>query len=142
MEAPMPARLNLLFSCLLLAGVGVGCDADSPFSLLFSGPDCTISDLRRLDASPGNFAKSMFIVSNTGDGATAFNIGLQVTLKTGNLIVDRTGIGVGDLNSGESIVAEVWFSSINSHSEYDRAEYYLWWYDAEGTYYDKQFINP
>ncbi len=127
---------------LLLSMLASGCSPDSPLSILVSPPDVGISQVQYLPSAPGEFAKSTFTVTNTGGGATAFNIGVQVTFKSGNFIVARNAAGIGTLVQGESIRGEVWFTELPQPGAFDKADYLVWWYDAQGTYYDKEIIDP
>ncbi len=111
------------------------CSPDSPIELVFSPPTCAITEVDKIDASFPEFAKIKMTVENTGD-ATAFDAGCSISLKIGNTIIERGAISFGTLSSGEACRGEAWFSQIRSHSEYDYAEYYLSWYDAEGNFHD------
>ena len=115
----------------------IGCDPNSDFGILFSPPKCDIVSIEKFDASPGNFAKFVITVKNTGDGATAENIGCEIKLKKDNTIIETDYAGFGSLNPGESAIGEAWFTRITNNSQYDYYEIILYWYDANGGYYQK-----
>ncbi len=129
-----PRFLSLLLLVVLLL-MSSGCNPDSPFAVAISPPTCSIIDVTRIDASFPEFAKIRMTVENTGE-ATAFDVGCEIKLKTGNTIIARGAISFGTLESQEACVGEDWFSQIQSHTEYDYAEYYLYWYDSQGDYHD------
>ncbi|MGH7601606.1 MAG: hypothetical protein ACREOI_35035 [bacterium] len=115
----------------------LSCSPDSPLGILFDPPKCEVTGLEAKDKTPGNFARMEITVANTGDGATAYNVRFFIKLKKGNTIIDSDGTSFGTLKAGEAALGEVWFSRIETHSEYDNAESKLYWYDAEGGYYEK-----
>jgi hypothetical protein len=125
-------HLALLSGSFLLF---VGCSPDSPLALAFSPPSCSIVGIQKINASFPDPAKIRMTVQNTGD-ATAYDVACGIKLKTGSHIVAQSAIYFGTLASGESYTQEAWFSAIQSHSEYQNAEYHLYWYDAEGNYHD------
>ncbi len=125
----------LSFVILLLIFLS-GCDADSPLGILFDPPECEVTSLQKLDAQPGQFAKFIITVENTGTGATAYNVGCTVRLKQGNTFIESSGTYFGDLKERESSMSEVWFTSIDNHNQYSSAEVTLYWYDAEDGYYE------
>lgn len=110
--------------------------ADSPFAILFSPPECQMFILEKKDHEPGHPAQIVMSVENTGSKNTAYSVGCSIKLKRGNTIIDRSVVGFGTLQPGEAAINEAWFSRIEKHSEYDHAEYTLYWYDAEGGYYE------
>lgn len=113
------------------------CAADSPLGILLSPPECQIISFTENDREPGHFARIVMTVQNTGSKSTAYNVGCEIKLKRGNTIIDRSGAGFGTLRPGEAAIDEAWFTRIEKHSEYDRAKITLFWYDAEGGYYEK-----
>jgi hypothetical protein len=113
-----------------------GCGADSPLSLRFHPPKCAISSIEKRDEVPGRFARIVMTVQNT-DRATASNVGCEIRLKRGNIVIETSGAGFGTLKEGEAAIGEARFPRIEKHTEYDFAEYTLYWYDAEGGYYQK-----
>jgi uncharacterized protein YcfL len=126
----------LVLTLPLLALFFSGCDPDSPVSVMFSPPQVVIDRVDKVDAVFPYFAKIVMTVRNSGSGATAYSIECVITLKQGNMIIDRGVISYGDLKPGESIRDEAWFNNIKSHSEYTSIEYHLFWYDSQGNYYD------
>ncbi len=127
---------------VLSATALVGCSPDSALGVLFDPPDCSISDVHRYNAAPGAFAEVDMTVANSGSGGTAIDVNCSVKLKSGNLIVDESGVGIGMLESNEARRVTILFTEIQNHNEYDQAVYYLWWYDAQGGYHDKTVVNP
>ena len=113
----------------------LSCSPDSTLGVLFDPPNCEITSLQKEDASPGQFAKFVITVKNGGSGATAYNVTCLVKLKNGNTIIDRGSAYFGSLNTGESAVAEAWFSNITSQDQYQSYDITLYWYDAQGGYY-------
>jgi hypothetical protein len=126
--------LALVFAIPLLVAA-TGCNPDSPFSVLFNPPECSIIDVQKSDPAWPQPAKIVMTVQNRSD-ATAYNIQCDITLKSGNFIVDDGVIFFGTLGSGEIISEEVLFWKLSSHSEYTSATYHLCWYDSQGTYHD------
>jgi hypothetical protein len=114
-----------------------GCAADSPMGILFHPPECSITSIEKQDGAFAKFAKIFMKVENTGSGATAYDVGCIIKLKTGNTIIETSSAHFGTLKSGEAALDEVRFSRIEKHNEYGYAEYKLYWYDAEGGYYEK-----
>ncbi len=113
------------------------CTADSPLGILLSPPDCAIISLEKKDDAPGQFAAIIMAVENTGSKSTAYDVGCYIKLKLGNTIIDWGSTSFGTLRPGEAAINEAWFTKIEKHSEYDRAEFTLFWYDADGGYYEK-----
>jgi hypothetical protein len=114
----------------------VGCSADSPLGIRFNPPKCVIVNIEKRDKAPGQFAKIVMTVQNTGDRATACNIGCEIRLKRGNLVIETRTAGFGTLKPGEAAIGEAWFTRIEKHTEYNFAEYTLFWYDAQDGYYE------
>ncbi len=129
--------MKLLFKSIIVISFFLiaGCDPNSDFGILSSPPKCQITNIEKDNASPGNFAKFVITVENTGDGATAESVGCTIKLKKGNTIIDRGYAYFGSLNPGESAIDEAWFTEIQYQSEYDTYEIILYWYDANGGYY-------
>lgn len=130
-------KLIICFSFLVLF---VGCDENSPVSLLFDPPECKLSVVDKVDYSPGEFAKIKIKVKNDSD-PIAYNVWCEVECKRNSTIIERKTIHLGTLESEESILDEVWLSKIKTHKEYNRIEFYLSWEDAEGEYYDKYYYS-
>lgn len=130
-------KMKVLYKYVIIISLFLfaGCDPNSDFGILFSPPKCEITNIKMENASPGNFAKFIITAENTGDGATAENVGCTVKLKIGNTIIDRGSAYFGSLNPGESAIDEAWFSHITNQNEYDSYEITLFWYDANGAYY-------
>ncbi len=128
--------LSSVLAFTLPALLALGCDADSPMGVLFTPPECVIDQVQWVDGSPGSFAKIVMTVRNTGDGGTAFSTTCGINLKVGNTIIERNGIGFGDLRPGESCRSEAWITEVNTQSEFTSAEYHLYWYDSQGGYHD------
>jgi hypothetical protein len=111
-----------------------GCSPDSLLGIIFSPPHCEITGIQKYDASPGQFAKFVITAKNTGE-ATAYNAGCNIKLKNGNTIIDWGYADFGTLESGESAIAEAWFTGITKQTDYQSYVITLYWYDADGGYY-------
>ena len=122
----------------LMAFLFTGCDANSPLSLIFNPPQCSINNIVEEDYRPGHFARYIIIASNDHE-AIAFDVGCTIKLKRGRLIIERSTAYFGTLEQGESAQSEAWFSNIKTHDEYSYAEIVLYWYDANGDYYEKYY---
>ena len=131
----MRRRILHLVCVAPLLVAAAGCSPDSPLGVLFDPPECSIIDLKKLDAVWPQPAKIALTVKNNG-GATAYDVACEIKLKTGGTIVDEGVAYFGTLESGESISEEAWFTRISTHSEYGNATYHLYWYDSQGTYHD------
>lgn len=112
-----------------------GCELDSPGNLIFNSPQCKINSVSDLKIPDFGFAKMTVEVKNTGNGPTAFNVSLRVKLKKENKIISEGYDSITSLSEGESKDCEVWFSEIESHSEYSSVVTDLSWEDAEGNFY-------
>lgn len=130
--------LTLLPALLLTS---YGCNPDSPLSVAFSPPTCSIDAIEKTDASWPYPATISMTVRNTGD-ATAFDVECQIKLKSGNTILDENAIYFGTLSSGESYAQHASFWNIHSHSDYGTAEYYLYWYDSQGDVHNLSIAAP
>lgn len=114
-----------------------GCVADSPLGILFSLPECSIISVEKMDGADGGSAAIAMTVRNTGSNSTAYYVGCSIKLKRGNTIIDRGVAYFWTLRPGEAAIDEARFYRIEKHSEYDRVEYTLYWYDAEDGYYEE-----
>ena len=120
--------------CLSLPVIFLGCDPDSPFSVLIDPPRCSIASIQKSDASWPQPAKISLTVKNGGE-ATAYDVECDIKLKSGNTIIDEGIVYFGTLESQESCAEEAWFMKIATHSEYSTTEYHLFWYDSQGDYH-------
>ncbi|MGD9487180.1 MAG: hypothetical protein AB7W47_04120 [Calditrichaceae bacterium] len=116
----------------------ISCDENSRLSLAFSPPKCTLAELEKKDYTPGSFARISYKATNVSD-PIAFSVACIIKLKKGNLIVDRSSVYFGTLESGESSIEDAVFSKIKTHTEYDDVEITLSWYDANNEYYEKSY---
>ncbi len=115
----------------------VSCDVDSPTSLLFNSPRCRIQNISAVEfpAFP-HFPQMTITVINDGDGPTAYHVGCILRLKNGNHILDDGLALFGTLYNGESRSDEIWFSDLKESDKISSKEILLYWYDAEGNYYE------
>ncbi len=126
-----------IFVALLAGGWLAGCAADSPLGILFSPPDCSIVYMSKYDPDASRrWPEIELMVHNRDDNSTAFSVGCTFKLKRGNVIIDRGFASFGALEPGEAALATVRFTGIESHREYSDLEYTLFWYDAQGGYYE------
>lgn len=102
-----------------------GCAADSSLGILFHPPECRITSLEKQDGAFAKFAKIVMTVENNGEGATAYDVGCIIKLKTGNTIIETSSAYFGTLKSGEAAIGVAAFSRIEKPSEYGYAEYKL-----------------
>ena len=121
----------LLIPLLLLSG----CSPDSPLSVLFSPPHCSVVSVKEVDGSDYSFAKIIVTVKNDGDGATAYNIGCTIQLKNGSYIVETESGYFGTLQQGESTSDEILFANIKTRADYQTLNITLYWWDSQDTYY-------
>jgi len=68
--------LVLVSSCLFC----LGCDENSPLSLAFDPPECSITNISEDDHRPGHFARYYITVSNNSE-PIAFDVGCVIKLK-------------------------------------------------------------
>lgn len=121
----------------LFSFIFVSCDVDSPTSLLFNSPHCSILEISEVEFPPyPKFPQMTITVINNGDGPTAMHVGCYVRLKNGNHIL-KDGIALfGTLYEGESRSDEIWFSGLKPTDIITKKEITLYWYDAEDNYYE------
>ncbi len=130
MEVPMKTTA-LLPSSLLMLFLASGCNLED----LLETPepeiptaDCIITDITTVDGDGIHFAKVIMTAQNRSYETTAYNVSCEVKLKNGNTILERATIFFGDLEPGESAIAEAWLTKIVAHSDYERMEYSLGWF--------------
>jgi hypothetical protein len=126
-------RLLILINIIPLFLIS-GCSPDSLLGIIFSPPHCEVSGIQKYDAAPGEFAKFVITVKNNGE-ATAYDVGCSIKLKNGNTIIDWGNADFGTLESGESAIAEAWFTEITKQTDYQSYQMTLYWYDADNGYY-------
>jgi len=135
----MKAKWMLFF---LFAVLFIGCEEDSDFWRESSGlykPKCTVSSVQKIDKGPDQYFPEIKVtVSNSEDGAAAYNVGGTIKFKRGDLIVDRCVMALGTLKRGEGIMKECKLS-MDSHSEYNTIVISLQWSDINGRVYQRDF---
>jgi hypothetical protein len=127
---------SLIAILILLLATLSGCDVNSPVSLIFNSPKCRITNYS-MNFQKTGFTTLQITVVNNGDGPTAYNIGCSVRLKYGDYIVDESSAYFGYLNSNESKTEEAIFTKVKSSYDYSYMEINLYWYDADGDYYQE-----
>lgn len=123
--------MTALSCALLLLSFTPGCELMEMLEPTPPEPplaDCVVTELTKVDAGPGEPAKVILVVLNRSSDVAASGVSCELKVKSGNTILERTWVWVGDLEPGESAVENVWLSSIKSHSEYSVLEYELTWY--------------
>ena len=132
----MKRQVNRLFLIVMLMFFLVSCDIDSPTSLLFNSPRCSIQSITDIEFPNAGFPKSIITVINNGDGPTAYHVGCIVRLKNGNHILDDGLASFGTLFEGETRSDEIWFSGLKKTDVIEKKTIMLYWYDAEDNYYE------
>jgi hypothetical protein len=121
--------------CLCIATLMAGCEVNSNGTAIADPPHCTITSASEfIPSSPGSFAKIRYVIASDGEG-TAYNIVLTVKLKKGNLIVSEGLAAITSLEAGESIAKEIWFTGVQSSSDFGNAETMLTWQDYDNGVY-------
>lgn len=134
----MKTKIIRLFLAIAISALMISCDVDSPTSLLFNSPHCSIQNFSAVEFPPyPKFPKLSITVINDGGGPTAMHVGCYVRLKNGNHILQDGIASFGTLYDGESRTDEIWFSGLEKTDIITSIEYVLYWYDAEGNYYEK-----
>ena len=114
------------------------CDVNSPESLLFNSPKCSIVSIADISFNQFGYATMSIKVVNNGDGPTAFSVNCYVKLKKGELILDDGSAYFGTLKEGESREEDVIFFDLEEADVINHKEIILSWYDAEeGFYYEE-----
>lgn len=119
----------------VVATVMCGCGVDSPTSLVFNSPRCTIIEQTEIHIPSFGFPTMDITVKNNGDGPTAYDIGCYIKLKKGNHVVDEGGASFGTLYDRESKTERALFTKLRNASDYTTMEVTLYWYDANEHYY-------
>jgi hypothetical protein len=125
----------LILPSLLL----ISCDVNSPESLLFNTPNCSIISIAHISFEHYGYATMSIKVVNDGDGPTAFGVSCSVKLKDGNLIVDDGFAEFGTLEEGEEREEDVIFFDLEETEVINRKIIFLSWYDAEEGYYYEEY---
>ena len=97
-----------------------------------------VLEVRTSNSNSGNFAKIFLSVQNNGPGV-AYSVNFSVKLKRGNQVIENESGYFGNLSENEMMEEECWFTKINRHTEYDRAEFFISWYDYNDNSYSTSY---
>ena len=124
---------------ILLSALFFSCDVNSPESLVFNSPKCSIISMSEISFEHYSYADMSVTIKNNGDGPTAFDVGCYIKLKNGNLILDDGYGDFGTLDEGEAREEGIRFYDLEESDKIGYMEIVIYWYDAEGDFYSKEF---
>jgi len=131
-------KLILILSTALIVFLFNSCIPTIDFGINLFPPKCEVTNIEEYDGSSMDFSKFAVTVKNEGFGR-AYSTECDVILIKGDTVVDRSYSDFGELDSGDSLKKELWFTKVVNQTQYDSYEITLYWYDDDGNDYSKEY---